>query len=78
MSDSWLRKAYCRELRSIHWQRKSKWLSEERLYSLACANLTNERKVFILGAMAWTDVANLKSIDAPQSYMYLIRSFLNP
>ena len=38
-----------------------------RAYALACADLSNDMKVFILRAMASTDVANIKRIDAPQT-----------
>lgn len=55
-----------RELRSIDWAKRPKWLTEERLYTLACADLSNKKKVFILRVLASCDVANMKSIDAPQ------------
>ena len=55
-----------RELRSIDWAKRPKWLTEDRLYALACADLKNEKKVFIIRVLASGDAANMKSIDAPQ------------
>ncbi|KAI5061188.1 hypothetical protein GOP47_0023693, partial [Adiantum capillus-veneris] len=56
-----------RTLRTIEWTNRPKWITEDRLYVLACANLPPEKKTYILREMASSDPINVKSLDIPQT-----------
>ena len=56
-----------RTLQTIEWSTRPKWVTEERLYGLACADLTPTKKTFFLRAMASSDPSNIKSISFPQT-----------
>ncbi len=58
---------FFRTLRTIEWNTRPKWIQEERLYSLACADMPPHKKAYILRAMASSDPADVKSLDIPQT-----------
>ncbi|MCO5569949.1 hypothetical protein L7F22_023663 [Adiantum nelumboides] len=54
-------------LRTIEWINRPKWITEDRLYVLACADLPLQKETYILRAMASLDPINVKSLDIPQT-----------
>ena len=58
---------------AIDWENKPKWLTEEKVYALACAEITNDRKMQVLKAMANKSNAGLQAIgmiDSSKSFTF--------
>lgn len=54
-----------RLLQTIEWTKKPKWLTQDKLYVVACVHLPGSKKAFILRALSTDDAANMKIMDAP-------------
>ena len=58
---------FIRTLRTIEWGTRPKWITEERLYALACADIRKEKKTFFLRAMASSDPGQIQTLNIPQN-----------
>ena len=47
---------------AIQWDNKPKWLIDDRIYSLACADLPNEKKSAVLKSLTSNDVGLVKEM----------------
>ena len=47
---------------AFQWENKPKWLTDDRIYSLACADLPNEKKSAVLKALTSNDVVPIKEV----------------
>ena len=56
---------------AIEWEKKPKWLTEEKIYALACAEITNDRKHMVLVALANSSSSALSSIGLGDTGEYI-------
>ena len=58
----------------IEWDKQPKWLNEEKIYGLACAELSNDKQQMVLQALSSTSSGELKTIGLSNNGFF----FSNP
>lgn len=57
----------------IVWEKRPRWLNDERLYTLACCALPNDRKCGILDALASHNERDVVALKIPKSMQAYLR-----
>lgn len=60
----------CRKVLDIVWEKRPKWLNDERLYNLATSALPNDRKCAILDALTNHNEREVNALRIPKSKSY--------